>query len=102
LKSKHGESLRRAANDRLHDNIEQVMRDKEELECKLIGFSIRIIMMEAKPQTRASIRIIMMEAQASDSSLNKKIMMETQASSLILRIMEARAFSLIIMRLEPQ
>jgi hypothetical protein len=56
LKSKHGESLRRAANDRLHDNIEQVMRDKEELECKLIGFLIRIIMMEA---------------QASDSSLNK-------------------------------
>jgi hypothetical protein len=63
LKSKHGESLCKAANDRLHDNIEQVMREKEEFERKLIRFSIRIIMME------------------------------TQASSLLLRIMEARAFS---------
>jgi hypothetical protein len=34
LKSKHGESLRRAANDRWHEKIEQVMREKEELERK--------------------------------------------------------------------
>ncbi len=34
LKSKHGESLHRAANDRLHEKIEQVMREKEELERK--------------------------------------------------------------------
>jgi hypothetical protein len=34
LKSKHGESLHRAANDRLHEKIQQVMREKEELERK--------------------------------------------------------------------